>query len=323
MTTTPDPDSKHGTVLSLGEALVEFMPPVGQTMREAATWEKFAGGGPATYAAAMVRFGRPSALLSRVGADPFSQYMLDELTREGVDTSQIVHTADHQIGLCFHECIEGRTQLIFHRLNSAATILSPDDLDTDLIASAAALHVAGTTMQISQSAMETVQTAMRCAHEASVPISFDPNIRTISGAARAIDAMEEALSLADIVTPSLKEASEITGCDDPVKAALELRARGPRMVAVTLAGEGCVLAVEGAPPVRVHTYPVRAIEPTGSGDVHAAAFMHGYLAGWEPDRIGSFANAAGALAVTAVGHFGEALPTFDRLEQLIAGNPSV
>ena len=45
-----------GPILSLGEALVEFMPePAGGTMRRAPAWRKYAGGGPATYAAAAVR----------------------------------------------------------------------------------------------------------------------------------------------------------------------------------------------------------------------------------------------------------------------------
>ena len=55
-----------GPIVALGEALVEFMPPIGQTMRDANHWEKFAGGGPATYAAAVARFGRPSALMTLV-----------------------------------------------------------------------------------------------------------------------------------------------------------------------------------------------------------------------------------------------------------------
>ena len=45
-----------GPILSLGEALVEFMPePAGGTLRRAPAWRNYAGGGPATYAAAAVR----------------------------------------------------------------------------------------------------------------------------------------------------------------------------------------------------------------------------------------------------------------------------
>lgn len=320
--TTRSNTGASAPVLSLGEALVEFMPPVGQTMRQAASWEKYAGGGPATYAAALARLGRPATLLTRVGTDPFSDFMLDALTHEGVDVSHILAIPDHQIGLCFHECIGGETSLIFHRRHSAATTLSAADVDDELIASAAALHVAGTTMQISSSALETVEAAMRSAHAAKVPISFDPNIRQIHGATKASRAMEEALALADIVTPSLAEATAITGCDDPIAAARELRARGPRLVAVTLAGKGSVLMAEDEPPVRFDAFKVDVVEPTGSGDAHAAALMHGYLQGWDLDRLGPYANAAGALAVGAMGHFGAALPTPERIEQLMADRAS-
>ncbi|MBD05896.1 MAG: hypothetical protein CME24_16270 [Gemmatimonadetes bacterium] len=312
-----------GPIVALGEALVEFMPPIGQTMRDANHWEKFAGGGPATYAAAVARFGRPSALMTLVGRDPFSDYLVEALTQEGVDTSHVGHVDDRQIGLCYHECIGGETSLIFHRQDSAATTLSPDHIDAEFITRAAALHVPGTTMQISNSALAASQHAMGVARDAGIPVSFDPNIRAILGGAQASKAMEEALATADVVTPTVEEAAAITGCEDPIEAALELRARGARMVAVTLAADGCVLAREAdETPVRCPGYTVDVVEPTGAGDVHAAAVMVGFLECWEVDRIGQFANAAGALAVTAMGHLGRALPTLDQIHALVARGPT-
>jgi 2-dehydro-3-deoxygluconokinase len=305
-------------ILALGEALVEFMPPIRETMRQAHQWQKFAGGGPATYAAACVRLGHAASLLSLVGKDPFSDFMLDALQQEGVDTAQIGRRTDRQIGLCYHECIEGETSLIFHRHDSAATTLSPSDIDPDLIAHAAALHVPGTTMQISHSALETSLQAMRWASQANVPVSFDPNIRAILGGTETSQAMEEGLAIADVVTPTLEEATAITGCGEPLQAARELQARGASFVAVTLASKGCVLLRQGEQtPIRCPGFAVDIVEPTGAGDVHAAAIMVGFLNDWETERIGQFANAAGALAVTAMGHFGHALPTLERIRKLI------
>ena len=63
-------------------------------------------------------------------------------------------------------------------------------------------------------------------------------------------------------------------------------------------------------------YRVEVVEPTGAGDVHAAATMVGYLNGWDLEEIGQFANAAGAHAVTAMGHLGPALPTLDQIGSL-------
>ena len=66
-------------------------------------------------------------------------------------------------------------------------------------------------------------------------------------------------------------------------------------------------------------FEVAVVEPTGAGDVHAAAMMIGLLSGWELERTGRFANAAGALAVTAMGHLGEALPTPESILSMLDG----
>jgi sugar/nucleoside kinase (ribokinase family) len=299
-------------VLVLGEALVEFMPArMGQGMGAAFRFEKYAGGAPATYAAALVRLGLSSSLLTRLGTDPFSTFLLAALAAEGVDTSQVKRLPNRQVGLCFHECIDGMTSLIFYRRDSVATTLSPEDIDVETIRQAVALHVLGTTFQISESAMQTCLKAIRLAREAGIVVSFDPNIRNILGSTETDRAVEEALSTADLVMPTLEEAEAITGQSDPFRAARELRARGPQLVAVTLAGEGAVLLGEGE-PILCPGYEVEMVEPTGAGDVHAAALLVGFLHGWDPAEIGRFANAAGAQGVMAMGHMGPALPTMER-----------
>jgi 2-dehydro-3-deoxygluconokinase len=308
-----------GPILALGEALVEFMPePVGASMHAASQWHKYAGGGPATYAAAAVRCGHDAALITHVGTDPFSDFMIAALVEENVDVSAIRQIESRQIGLCFHECIDGQTHLIFHRRDSAATALTPADIDAEAIASAAALHVPGTTMQISPCALEASLAAIDAARAAGITVSFDPNIRVIPGGTETAAVFEQALAAADVVTPTLEEAAAITGKENADDAARELRARGPKLVAVTLAAKGCVVLAEGdTEPVYCAGYDVDVVEPTGAGDCHAAATMVGYLAGWDPARIGAFANAAGAIAVTAMGHFGDALPTLERMEEMI------
>ena len=307
--------SATGPVLALGEALVELMPAtMGQGMAEALRFDKFAGGAPATYAAAVVRLGGRAALLTKVGTDPFSTFELDALRAEGVDISHVQRLPQRQIGLCIHECIDGQTSLIFYRRDSAASTLSPEDIDPRLVQSAAALHVPGTTMQISQSAAAACLRAIRLAHEAGVVVSFDPNVRQILGGQETGRAVDEALALADVITPTLEEARAITGCGDPFAAARALRQRGPRLVAVTLAQQGAVVAGEEGEPVLCPGFATQVVEPTGAGDVHAAATMVGFLRGWDPLRIGRFANAAGAHAVTAMGHLGPALPTLAGVE---------
>ena len=312
----PEQTPPRAPVLVLGEVLTEFMPArLGETMSGAVHFDKFAGGAPATYAAQIAACGPPSGIISKVGEDPFSTFLLNALLDAGVDVSHIARLPDRQIGLCIHQCIDQVTSLIFYRNDSAASTLGPDDIDAATIRSAAALHVPGTTMQISESAMAASLRAIRLAREEGVVVSFDPNARTILGSQETGRATEEALACADVVTPTLEEAAAITGQTDPFAAARELRARGPELVAVTLAAEGAVLLADGE-PLLCPGYEVEVVEPTGAGDCHAAAAMVGYLSGWDLERLGLFANAAGAHAVTAMGHLGPALPSLEQIAAL-------
>jgi 5-dehydro-2-deoxygluconokinase len=68
-------------------------------------------------------------------------------------------------------------------------------------------------------------------------------------------------------------------------------------------------------------YNVEVIEPTGAGDAFTAALCMGFLHDWPLMKIARYANAAGALAVGAVGHLGKALPTFADVEILLNHNP--
>jgi sugar/nucleoside kinase (ribokinase family) len=314
-----DVQKQTGMVVAIGEPLVEFMPAIrDETMAKAFRFKKYAGGAPATCAAAIVRLGGRACLISRVGVDPFSTFLLDALAAEGVNISHVKRIPDRQIGLVFHECLGGVTSLIFYRRDSAASTFTPEDIDPEVIRGAAALHIPGVTFQISESAKETCLMAARLAEEAGVLISFDPNIRNILGGTETRQAMEEVISLADVITPTLEEATAITGEENPLRAAHLLRARGPRVVAVTLGKEGSVLLGDGEPIV-CPGYHVEVVEPTGAGDVYAAAIIIGLLNGWALERIGRFANAAGALAVTAMGHFGDALPTLERIRIAMEG----
>jgi sugar/nucleoside kinase (ribokinase family) len=78
--------------------------------------------------------------------------------------------------------------------------------------------------------------------------------------------------------------------------------------------EGCSIFQHGK-QYDVPGFPVTEIDPTGAGDCFSAAFIVGLEAGWPLEKIGCFANAAGALAVTKFGPM-EGAPTQAQLEYL-------
>jgi sugar/nucleoside kinase (ribokinase family) len=91
--------------------------------------------------------------------------------------------------------------------------------------------------------------------------------------------------------------------------AIELYQQVP-LGALTFAEKGAVLFMNGERHA-VAAAPVREVEPTGAGDVFAAAFLVRYNASGDAFEAASYAAVAGALTVEAPGIAG--IPTADRL----------
>jgi sugar/nucleoside kinase (ribokinase family) len=71
---------------------------------------------------------------------------------------------------------------------------------------------------------------------------------------------------------------------------------------VTLGPAGCQVCADDFEG-HVEGQVVVAVDGTGAGDAFTAGFLYGRLAGWPTERCARFANAAGALATTAIGAF--------------------
>jgi sugar/nucleoside kinase (ribokinase family) len=108
------------------------------------------------------------------------------------------------------------------------------------------------------------------------------------------------VKLARIVLPSGEELTALTGAASPEKGAEELLSSGVEIVALKQGAQGSTIySSRGA--LRIPAFTVTEVDPTGAGDCYDAAFLVGIDAGWPIDRVGLFANAAGALATTRLG----------------------
>ena len=307
------------SILAIGEILFEFFPrPFHAPLHAAVDFETYAGGAPLTFAATAQRLGCAAGLIAVVGTDPFSGFLVDGMRSEGVSADLLRQVADRQIGLVFHDNSGEDTRLIFYRNDSAGSLLGPEDVAEEVIERAELVYFPGVALQVSRSAQEACMKAGRLARELGVPLTVDPNIRAIQGGLQSRRVLEEAIRMADVITPSQAEATALTREPDPHRAGRRLLEMGPRTVAVTMERKGCLLFHRGE-EVYAPGYAVDVIEPTGAGDAFAAALCVGLLQGWPAERMAHYANAAGALAVTAIGHLGPALPTPEKIEALLAG----
>ena len=121
------------------------------------------------------------------------------------------------------------------------------------------------------------------------------------------------LEAADLILPTSSEAQALTGLSDEIAAARVLSDDHRAIIVVKQGPQGCTI-FKDSDPIHVPGIQVDEIDPTGAGDCFSAAFIAGLEAGWSLERVGRFANAAGALAVTKMGP-AEGAPTRAEIER--------
>ena len=178
-------------------------------------------------------------------------------------------------------------------------------LEKDYFSNIKALHIMGSSLSISEGSRESCYKAIEIAKSINpkVLISFDPNLRPeMLDFKTILKISKPILENTTILFPSGEEAEMLAGVKGETKACKKLLGDGLKMVVLKQGKEGCtIFSSENANGLKVPGYKVDEVDPTGAGDSFAGAFIVGYLAGWELDKIGMFANATGALKVQFFG----------------------
>jgi 2-dehydro-3-deoxygluconokinase len=304
-------------VVCLGEMMVMLVATEAGPLRSIDTFRKHVAGSEANVAIGLARLGHRPGWISRLGQDEFGAYIRNFLRGEGVDVSQVSFDSDHPTGIAFKERRElGSLRVIYYRRGSAASFLSPADLDPAYFVGARFFHFSGINPALSAVMLDTVRAAIELAHRAGARVSFDPNVRLrLWDADTCRRTLRELLPSCDLVFPGADEAELLTGESDPERAARAIRDLGPRLVLVKLGAAGSLAlsddGVARAPALRLE----RVVDPVGAGDGFAAGFLSGQLRGWglvESLRLG---NLVGAAAMSVSGDV-EGLPTWEEVAAL-------
>ena len=84
----------------IGEALIDFIPEVkGQRLKDVPSFKRVAGGAPANVVGAVTKLGIPSKFLTKLGDDPFGDYIVEVLDEAGIDTSNIARDKEGETAL--------------------------------------------------------------------------------------------------------------------------------------------------------------------------------------------------------------------------------
>jgi ribokinase len=282
-------------ILVLGGANMDYairgpeLPGAGRSV-QGELFNESPGGKGANQAIAAARLGAKVALIACIGRDKRGEAILQALKAEEVNTDFVVRHPNEPTGVVLiHIDAQGEKQTM--AIKGANSHLGTEDLPQQ------ALQAAGAILAQLEIPMDTVLAAARQAKAAGASFILDP--------APPLHLPDELLSLADLVKPNSFEAEFLTGIKvsdrgSAREAAMRLRERGAKAVAVQAGSQGNLLVWEGGESWNAHL-PVNSVDTTGAGDATAAALALALVEGWGYEKAGPFANAAAALATRKMG----------------------
>ena len=311
-------------VVTLGETMAMFAPREAGPLRYVSDFRLKFGGAETNFAIALVRLGVSAGWISRLGADELGRFIAHGLRGEGVDVSRVIEDPEAPTALYVKELSAvGDTSVYYYRRGSAASRLSPDDLDVPYLTGARWLHVTGITPGLSDSCRATVERAVELAREAGLEVSFDPNLRLkLWTVERAREVLFPILRRSTVLLGGMEEFSVLLGHTDPAAAADWGLEQGVTVAVVKLGAEGALVATAEerrvVPPFSVP----RVIDPVGAGDGFDAGFVAGRLKGYDLWRAAQLGNAVGAHAIMVNGDY-EGYPTLAEAEAFMAGQAKI
>jgi 2-dehydro-3-deoxygluconokinase len=308
-------------VVTIGESMVVFTPISDGFMRNATQFTKKIGGAESNVAIGLTRLGHKAGWISKLGNDEFGKAILAFLKGENVDVSQVTFDQEAPTGIYFKEPRrQNNMRVYYYRKGSAASKLTPSDLNNAYLSKAKFLHITGITPALSDSCKETIFDAIKLAKSNGSTIVFDPNLRMkLWDEETARETLLEIAAQADIILPGVAEGEFLFRESDPNKLGQLFLYHGASVVIMKMGAEGAYYFTDKASAL-VPGFPVKqVVDPVGAGDGFAAGFLSGLLDGLEIRQSVERANAVGAL-VTMVNGDVDGLPERDEVEQLVANN---
>ncbi|WP_277336024.1 sugar kinase [Streptomyces sp. JH34] len=309
-------------VLTFGETMLAAQLP--GSLAVGAQARTTVAGAESNVAIGVARLGHRAAWAGLVGDDEPGRLALRTLRGEGVDIARAATHATAPTGAMLRERrVADLVRVHYWRSGSAASLLTPADIEPALGDGARVLHLTGITCALGAGPLEAVRVAAAHAHARGWTVALDVNHRQrLWTAEEAGRALRPLLPHVTALIASEDELPVATGAftDSPggeARAVDALLEAGVREVVVKRGGEGAAFrdrqgVRHSVPALRV---PVR--DTVGAGDAFCAGYLSGLLDGLPPAGRLARANTLGAFAVASDGDW-EGLPRRDELGLLAA-----
>jgi len=290
-------------IAAFGEPLIGFYH-VKEKGKRNSYFRMTIGGDTSNVVLQLAKLGYSAKYITKLGKDYFGESILGKWKEWNVDCSNAIIDSNHSTGVYFAMFDDkGNHQFIYKRENSAAANYTVEDAKEVNLEGVKTFHFSGITQAISKSALETsFYFAEKCKSK-GILTSYDLNYREPlwskdyfrSVASYAIK------KYADVVTLNLEEAEILGISENPEKTVKEILNYGPRIVALKLGKDGCIVGDQSGKIIYGQPRKIKVIDTVGAGDAFTAGVISGVLEGRTIEEIANYANLIASRVCMAVG----------------------
>ena len=255
------------------------------------------GGSAANTVAGVASFGGRAAYIGKVRDDQLGEVFVHDIRAAGVAFDVPPAPTGPPTARCLIQVTPDAERTMNTYLGISA-LLGPDDVDADLVASAAVTYCEGYLWDV-QAAKDAIRLAMAAAGEAgrTVALALSDSYCVDRHRAEWLDLIDDRV---DVVFANEAEVCSLHATDD-FDAARDRTAEMARLVAITRGARGSVV-VEGSTVETIQADSVTdVVDATGAGDLYAAGFLWGLSRGAPLARCARLGSLAAAEVVSHVG----------------------
>lgn len=314
-------------VITIGEPMVMFVADQKGELSEVQHYTRYIAGAEVNVAIGVSRLGHSVSLISRVGDDPFGRYIRSFLKHEGVGTGEVSVLSGRPTGFQLKSKNDaGDPEVVYFRKGSAASGMSPDDIDRIDFSGVKVLHMTGIFPALSPETFEAALELIQKAREYHLLTTFDPNLRPAlwKGEAAMTARINQLAGLCDVVLPGFREGKRLTGKKTKEEIADFYLKKGAKDVIIKLGDSGSyrkkrhrdgAFAETIVPSFKID----HVVDTVGAGDGFAVGVITGLLEHLPDRELLQRSNAIGAIQVQHISD-NEGLPDRGQLDRFIKGN---
>ena len=309
-------EKSNSKFLLLGEAVVDLISTeIVNTLEDASSFQKFAGGEVSNLAMNLSRLGFPAALGACVGQDSFGIFLRKEFAEAGVNLTNLQSTSEAPTTII---PIARQTETPdFAVYRGADRCLTLTDPLISAVADSRAVHTSAFALS-RDPCRSTIYHLLKAAHKANLLISLDPNYHPgiEPDLPDYLPFLKEIFQLITVTKPSLDDCIRIFGPDLKPVQYLELFLNlGPAIVALTMGRQGALLGTSAGDRVHIQANSIPVKDVTGAGDAFWSGLLTGLLQGMHPIEAAQLGQVIAEYKIGIIGPVKGFLPLEDFKKQ--------